>query len=67
MLGAPLFKETVLNLPGGKTFTVLADAPSDSKCRVRNVFMNGRKLDRRTVDHESIVRGGELVFDMMEK
>ena len=67
VLGAPLFKETVLNLPGGKTFTVLADAPSDSKCRVRNVFMNGRKLDRRTVDHESIVRGGELVFDMMEK
>ncbi|MBQ3097249.1 MAG: glycoside hydrolase family 92 protein [Kiritimatiellae bacterium] len=64
VIGAPLFPRTELSLPGGRKFTVLANSPSGSRCRVKSAFLNGKPVKDRTVPHDAVVRGGELVFEL---
>lgn len=63
-IGAPLFPRTELRLPGGRKFTVLANSPSGSRCRVKSAFLDGKPVKDRTVPHDAVVRGGELVFEL---
>ena len=66
-LGAPLFPRTVVRLPGGNRFTVLASNPSDGNRYVRAVFLNGKPVTGRTVSHADLMRGGELLFEMSDR
>lgn len=67
VLGAPLFPRTEVRLPDGRKFTVLANSPSDRRCRVESAFLNGRKVKGWAIDHADIMRGGELVFELRSR
>lgn len=63
-LGAPLFDKAIINLPSGKKFTVRADNLSNLNIYVKNVFLNGKKLDRNYITFDEVLNGGELRFEM---
>ncbi|WP_241557367.1 GH92 family glycosyl hydrolase [Croceibacterium ferulae] len=64
VIGRPFTDRTVLNLPNGKQFTIVAEGMDDARPYVGEVTLNGRALDRSFIRHEEIVSGGELRFRM---
>jgi predicted alpha-1,2-mannosidase len=64
MIGSPLFNRTELKLAGGKTFAVVAHHNAPQRPYIRSATLNGAKLERSFLNHDEIVSGGELVFEM---
>ncbi len=64
ILTAPLFREAVIKLSGGKTLTIKADRP-DSRY-IADVKLNGKDIDRNFVTYDEIMGGGELCFKLSE-
>lgn len=63
-LGMPLYPETRMHLPNGKTFTVLAPGASRENGYVRSVKFNGQPYDKTYITHEQILSGGVLEMEM---
>jgi predicted alpha-1,2-mannosidase len=63
LLNAPWFKETVFHLSNGKDLIIKANI-SDKNKYVKSVRLNGQLLDRSWIEHNEIMNGGELVFEM---
>jgi predicted alpha-1,2-mannosidase len=61
-LGTPTFEKVTLQLPGGRTFTIVAENITDDHFLVKSVSLNGQPLDRWYITHEEILAGGELRF-----
>ncbi len=64
VIGRPFLDKAVLNLPGGKRFTVRAEQLSEANRYVGGVTLNGKPLARTFLRHDDITSGGELVFRM---
>ena len=64
VIGRPFVEKAVLNLEGGKRFTVKAVGLSDAAPYVGGVTLNGRPLTRSFIRDAEIRAGGELVFTM---
>lgn len=54
----------MLHLPGNKTFTVIAENFSAEHKYVDSIFLNGKKYEKKSISHEEILKGGELLFKM---
>ncbi len=67
VIGRPFVKRATLNLPNGKTFTVVADGLDASHPYVGSVSLDGKKLDRTYITQEEIEHGGVLHFRMQAK
>ena len=65
VLGAPLFRKITLHLPGGKTFVITADHPGYAY--VKDVRLNGKKVEAQFITYSDIVKGGELSFTLSKK
>lgn len=63
-LGTPAFDKLVLPLGADKNFTVIAENLSPNNYLVKEVFLNGEKLDRTWITHQEIMDGAELRFVM---
>jgi predicted alpha-1,2-mannosidase len=63
LLNAPYFKETVFHLSNGKDLVIKANI-SDKNKYIKSVKLNGQLLDRSWIEHNEIMNGGELVFEM---
>ena len=66
-LGTPLWDEVLVHLENGNTFTIKAKNVSDKNIYVQSATMNGKPLDGLFVNHEDIMNGGILEFEMDEK
>lgn len=64
VIGRPFLRRATLNLPNGKTFTVVAEALDEAHAYIGAVSYNGRPLTRSVIAHEQILAGGELTFTM---
>jgi predicted alpha-1,2-mannosidase len=64
VIGAPQIPRAVLQLAGGKTFTVEARNLSVANRYVQDVTLDGRPHRRAFLRHEEILRGGTLAFVM---
>ena len=64
VIGRPFVDRAVLNLPGGKRFTVIAHGAAAGHPYVGKVMLNGRPLPRGYIRHAEIMGGGELDFTM---
>jgi predicted alpha-1,2-mannosidase len=64
ILGSPSLERAEINLPGGKTFKIIAENNSPDKVNVRGVYLNGQKIDRNYITYSEIMAGGELRFIM---
>lgn len=66
-LGAPLVQEASINLENGKVFRIEAIGQSDKNRYVRDVLLNGKRLEGYILKHSDIVNGGHLQFKMAAK
>lgn len=63
-LGSPLVQQARLEVSPGKFFTVKAPLASVANKYIREVKLNGQKLDRTYITHQEIMDGGTLEFTM---
>lgn len=66
-LGAPLFEKITIRTGPEKKFIITAHKDSDKDIYVKEVWLNGERLDRTWITHEEIMNGGELNFIMTAK
>jgi predicted alpha-1,2-mannosidase len=64
VFGSPLFDETEMVFPDGKTFNVVAENNSKENIYIQSVTLNGRPYEKTFITHKDILQGGELVFVM---
>ena len=67
MIGSPAVRRAVINLGGGRTFTISAPDNSESNIYVAAVRLNGQPLDKPRITYEQIMAGGVLEFDMTDR
>jgi predicted alpha-1,2-mannosidase len=63
-IGRPIFDQTKINLPSGKTFTVLAKNNAPENKYIQAIKLNGAALTKPFFTHDDILMGGVLEFEM---
>ena len=63
-LGTPLFKKAVVTRPDGTKFTVEAPENSAEAFYVRSMKLNGRNWTHHYLEHDDLVQGARLRFNM---
>ncbi len=64
VFGSPLFNEATLELPGGKSFKIVAENNSSDNLYIQSAMLNGKPYTKSFITHKEIITGGELVFKM---
>jgi predicted alpha-1,2-mannosidase len=67
LITSPYFKQTVIHMENGKSFKLIAKNLSDKNVFIKSATLNGKPFDQAWIEHEDIVKGGELVFEMNSK
>ena len=62
--GRPIFDKTVINLPEGKTFTIVTKNNSADNKYIESATLNGEPLDKPFLEHKAIAAGGVLEITM---
>ncbi|MFZ1730484.1 MAG: GH92 family glycosyl hydrolase [Bacteroidota bacterium] len=65
--GSPAVRAAVLQLDGGRTFTIKTQGQGSENVFVRSVILNGVQLDRRYITHAEIIAGGTLEFVLSDE
>ena len=65
-LGSPLVEEAIIHLQNGKTLKVTAKNQSKNNIYVAAIFVNGEVLEGTLLSHDTIINGGEIVFEMSD-
>ncbi|MCD4681968.1 MAG: glycoside hydrolase family 92 protein, partial [Bacteroidales bacterium] len=63
-IGSPIFEEVSINLENGKTFKVIAENNSPQNIYIQSATLNGKDYSKSYINHNDIIDGGELVFEM---
>jgi putative alpha-1,2-mannosidase len=63
-LGSPLYPKAVVDVGGGKRFTVETVNNSAENVFVQSVTLNGAPLTKPYITHDDLVKGGSLVMQM---
>ncbi|GIZ14226.1 GH92 family glycosyl hydrolase [Capnocytophaga catalasegens] len=66
-IGRPLFPKAKINLPNGKTFTIIAENVSAENMYIQSATLNGQLFEGFTISDETLKKGGELKFVMGAK
>jgi predicted alpha-1,2-mannosidase len=70
MIGSPIFEKAVIQLRPPykeKTFEVIANNVSDKNIYIQSATLNGQVYDKPWIEHQDIINGGSLVFEMGPK
>lgn len=63
-IGSPAVKAATLHLENGKTFSIIVKNQGDDNVYVRQMELNGKILNRHSITHDEIMKGGQLIFYM---
>ena len=66
-IGTPLYKKAVLNLENGKQFVVTSNNNSAENKYIQSATLNGKPYNNLYINHDEIMAGGELHFEMGPK
>ena len=66
-LGTPMMEESVIEVPGGKKFTVKAPGVSDKNRYIKSARLNGKLLRQPRITHSQIMDGSTLELEMTDK
>jgi predicted alpha-1,2-mannosidase len=66
IIGTPLFDKATINLENGKTFTIVAKNLSKDYKYIKSATLNGEKHSETYLNHQDIMNGGTLVFEMSD-
>ena len=67
VIGAPLFKNAVITLENNKTITINAPDISDTNRYIHSLKVNDKIHDKNYLDHNLLMKGAHLQFDMSAK
>ncbi|MDB5030571.1 GH92 family glycosyl hydrolase [Mucilaginibacter sp.] len=63
-IGSPAVDGAVIQLAGGKTFTIHVNNQSARNVYVQKIVLNGKPLNTLFLKHADIMKGGEITFYM---
>jgi len=63
-LGSPNIKEAIIHFENGKSLKIVAKNQSRENVYVKSVSLNGETLKETNLNHNQIVNGGEIIFEM---
>ncbi len=63
-IGKPYFDKISVKLENGGVLNIIVKKRSKRNHYVKEVWVNGRKLERPFMHHEDIINGGEIIFVM---
>lgn len=66
-IGSPVFSNVTIDLPGGKTFTLIANNCSVINKYIQSAKFNGVPLNTPWFTHQQLVDGGKLELEMGPK
>ncbi len=66
-IGSPGVQSATLSLENGKVFTIKVLNQSDKNVYVKKLILNGKSLKTFFIDHNDIMQGGKLIFEMSGK
>jgi len=66
-IGSPFFEEVKIELPNGKTFSVIAKNCSKKNKYIQSAELNGEELNRPFISHTDIAKGGNLQLVMGDR
>lgn len=66
VIGAPQVPAATIPLKNGKTFTMQTKNLSVNNLYVERIELNGKPYNKKTISHQDIVNGGEIVFYMTD-
>jgi predicted alpha-1,2-mannosidase len=66
-IGSPIFDKAIINLPGGKIFTVETINNGQENIYIQGIELNGKKYTGSFIRHEDILKGGILRITMGNK
>lgn len=64
VLGSPIFKKITMQFENKNKFIILAPDNSQSNRYINNATLNGQKWNYNFINHQSIIKGGILQFQM---
>ena len=59
-----MFDKVTINLPEGKTFTIVANGNFGDAKYVKSMKLNGKTLDKPFFSHSDLMAGGTLELEM---
>jgi predicted alpha-1,2-mannosidase len=66
-IGSPFFNSVNIELPDGKTFSVIAKNCSKKNKYIQTATLNGKELNKPFILHTDIIEGGKLKLVMGDK
>ncbi len=63
-IGSPLFKDASIQVRNNKSFRIKALNNSTENKYIQSATLNGQPFNRTFINHEEIISGGELIFEM---
>ncbi len=67
VIGSPCVNNAEINLENGNTFKINTENLSEKNIYIKEIYLNGKKIDRSFITHDEIVTGGELKFVMQSE
>jgi predicted alpha-1,2-mannosidase len=64
VFGSPKVDEATIQLPGDKTFTMVAQNNSAENFYIQSARLNHQPINRSYITYDEIMEGGQLVFEM---
>jgi putative alpha-1,2-mannosidase len=59
--------KVAINLENEKKFNITAENLSEKNIYIKEVWLNGKSIDRSYLTHKEIINGGELKFVMQSE
>ena len=66
-LVTPLFRESTISLPNGRTLRLSAPELSEKKRYIKCVTINGRELRKSHITYDDVMQGGEIRFTLTDQ
>ncbi|MFI1742938.1 GH92 family glycosyl hydrolase [Thalassobellus sediminis] len=67
LINTPLLEQTKIQVQDGVYFTITAKSLSAKNKYIKQAYLNGEPYDKAWINHDDIVKGGELTFKMGSK
>ena len=66
-LVTPLFRESTISLPNGRTLRLSAPELSEKKRYIKRITINGRELRKSYITYDDVMQGGEIRFTLTDQ
>lgn len=66
-IGSPSVKSALIHFENGKELKIETKNQSQKNVYVKKVILNGKEIKGHNLDHNELVKGGELIFEMSKK